>query len=273
MTTIESTIEGPAGAGLGRVLSLAGREARRLARHPTLWLPLAIAMAGWGIAAVNISFDAGTWYATIFPTVATLAPIVAIFAANMVASGARRVRAEEMLSVTPMSDTERTLAMCLGVALTLSVIGTAGALVLSLIAADGYGSIDTEPQTAGELAQIPPILAGGGLLGVLTARWLRIPGAALVTFVIFVLAGRFAFVRLDAETGTWWFWWSTWPGILYEGPRPPGDPWWHAAYLVGLCACVTIAAVYRDRAHWPKLAAVGLPVAAVTVLLGWLQLP
>lgn len=67
-----------------------------------------------------------------------------------------------------MSGTERTFAMCLGVALTLGVIGTAGALALSLIAADG--SIGAEAQTAGELAQIPPIVAGSGLLGVLTAR-------------------------------------------------------------------------------------------------------
>lgn len=46
MTTMESTIEGGGEVDrLGRVLSLAGREARRLARHPVLWLPLAIAMA------------------------------------------------------------------------------------------------------------------------------------------------------------------------------------------------------------------------------------
>jgi hypothetical protein len=271
MTAIESTIDGPADVRLDRVLALTGREARRLARHPALWLPLAIAMGAWGITAVTVGFDAGTWYAAVTPMVATLAPIVAIFAASMVASSARRVRAEELFGAAPMSDTDRTLAMCLGVAITLGVIGTAGALALWLIAANG--SIDAEPQTAGELAQLPLIVAGGGLLGVLTAHWLRFPGAALVTFAIFVPAGRFAFDRLDAETGPWWFWWSTWPGILYEGPRPPGNPWWHAAYLVGLCACVAVAAVYRERRHWPKLAAVGLPVVAVTVLFGLLQLP
>lgn len=45
------------------------------------------------------------------------------------------------------------------------------------------------------------------------------------------------------------------------------------AYLVGLCACATVSSVYRNRTHWPKLAAAGLPVAAVTALLGLLQLP
>jgi hypothetical protein len=272
VTAVESTIAGSADVDrMWRLLSLAGREARRLARHPALWLPLAM-VAGWGgITAVAIGFDAGTWYAVVAPTVTTLAPAVAIFAANLVASSGRRVRAEEMLSVAPMSDTDRTLAMCLGVVLTLGGIGGIGALVLALIAAGG--SIDVYVQTAGELAQIPPIVAGGGLLGVLTARWLRFPGAALVSFVIFVLAGGLVVDRLDTEAGTWWYWWSTWPGILYEGPPRPGEPWWHAAYLVGLCVCVTVAAVYRDRAQWHRLAAVGVPAVTLTVVCGLLQLP
>jgi hypothetical protein len=276
MTTMESTIEGPAYvARLGRVLSLAGREARRLARHPALWLPLAIAVATMGNLAVTTSFSAGSRYVTIFLIVATLGPTAAIFAASMVASSARRVRADEMLGVTPMSDTERTLAICLGVALTLGGIATAGAVAMSFIAAGAAdGSIGAELQTAGELAQIPPIVAGGGLLGVLTARWLRFPGAALVTFVVFVLGGAFVSARLDvAEPGRFWLPWSTSTPVLYEGPEPAGNHWWHSAYLVGLCACATVAAVYRDRSHWPKLAAMGLPVAALTVVFGLLQLP
>lgn len=62
---------------------------------------------------------------------------------------------------------------------------------------------------------------------------------------------------------------------LARRSQATGRPWWHAAYLVGLCACVTVAAVYRDRAHWPMLAAVGLSAVAVavTVVFGLLQLP
>ena len=53
----------------------------------------------------------------------------------------------------------------------------------------------------------------------------------------------------------------------------PGEPWLHAAYLVGLCACAVVAAVYRDRTQWTRLALVGGPVLAATLALGWLQLP
>ena len=55
-------------------------------------------------------------------------------------------------------------------------------------------------------------------------------------------------------------------------PRVAGEPWLHVAYLFGLCACAVIAAVYRDRTQWTRLAVVGGPVLAATLALGWLQL-
>jgi len=280
MTIVESTIEGPAEVDrLARMLSLTGQEARRSARHPVLWLVPAATAATAIVEAPGVARPTQFWYLNIFLMVSLLAPVVAIFVANMVASGARRARAEEVLSVAPAPDTERTLALCLGVALTLGSIGVGGVVVMSLIAAIGQanGQLDTSSiQTAGELAQIPPILVGAGLLGVLTARWLRFPGAALVTFVVFVVVGGIVFKSIGIETGTRWFWWSTSTPMgefLYEGPELAGDPWWHAAYLVGLCACATVASVYRDRGQWAKLVGVGLPVAAATVAVGLLQLP
>jgi hypothetical protein len=125
------------------------------------------------------------------------------------------------------------------------------------------------------LAQIPPIVAGGGLLGVLTARWLRFPGAVLVTFVVFGLGGIAGYASRDMDPVTWWLWWSS----VRDGDEPftygsrelAANPWLHAVYLVGLCTCATVAAVYRDR--WPRLVAVGLPVAVVAVVFGFLQQP
>ena len=233
-------------------------EARRLARHPALWLPLAVALAGVAKAAVSSArFQAGSWYAGVFVTIAMIGPIVAIFAANLVASNARRTRAEEMLSVTPTADTERTLAMCLGVALTLAGIGCVTAFGMAFIAAGG--SLGTgEMLAAGELAQIPVILAAGGLLGVLTARWLRFPGAVLVAFAVFVI-GVLVFDRAGSET-RWWLWWYTATpmdslaaDITSQPLRPASaaQAWWHTAYLVGLCACLAVAAVYRGRWRRP----------------------
>jgi hypothetical protein len=278
MTTVESTVEETVTDRLSRLALLAGREARRLARHPALWLPLAVAAASLvSTALTGNHFSAGSWYAGIFVMAAMLGPAVAIFAANLVASSARRTGADEMLRVTPMADTERTLAMCLGVAFTLGAIGTATALAMSLLASDP----SVGPQgllTDGELAQIPAILALGGLLGVLTARWLRFPGAALVTAAVFAV-GAVALAPVGNQTGTWWIWWYTttpMEGLTSEEPflsEAPGYHWWHTAYLVGLCACAAVAAVCRDRVHWPKLAALGLPLATLTAAFGWLQLP
>jgi hypothetical protein len=123
--------------------------------------------------------------------------------------------------------------------------------------------------TTAELAQLPFILAGAGLLGVLAARWLRFPGGALITFVVFVIGALNVFSRFD--TGIWWMWWST--SATFERSTVTGDPWMHAAYLAGLCACASVAAVFRDRTQWTRLAMVGAPVVAATLAVGWLQLP
>jgi hypothetical protein len=89
-------------------------------------------------------------------------------------------------------------------------------------------------------------------------------------FVAATLGGLALFGRFD--TGTWWMWWTT--VGPFEGWVPgPGEPWLHVAYLVGLCASATVAAVYRDRTQWRRLALVGGPVLAATLALGWLQLP
>jgi hypothetical protein len=270
MTNIEFTLHGGADTDLFQsLLALARREARRLLRHPVVWLVPVIVAPAMGADLISASASAGYWYNVIFSTIAFLGPVMVLFAANMVASGERRVRAQEMLGVTPMTDVRRTLAMCLGIALALSGIGAVGAVAMSLI----DNRVDSIPAdellTAGELAQLPLILAGGGLLGVLAARWLRFPGGALITFIVFVLGALNVFPRFD--TGAWLMWWST--TTTFERSAVAGNPWLHAGYLAGLCACAVVAAVFRDRTQWTKLAVVGLPVVAVTLALGWLQLP
>ena len=276
MITVESSIEGPAEvAGPPRLLVLAFREARRVARHPATWLPLGVAALSIGSAAATATtrFSASSLYDSIFIAVAALGPVAAIFAADLVATSARRARAEEMLRATPTPETERTLALCLGVAFAFGGIGLACAAVMTLVEVEGSLAIH-EVQTNGELAQIPPIVAAGGLLGVLTARWLRFPGAVLVTVMVFVVGGTLLSDRLEATSpARYWFPWTTAAPLLYEGPAPTGDPRWHAPYLLGLCALATVLAVFRDRSQWTKLVAVAVPVIALIAVFGVLQLP
>jgi hypothetical protein len=263
MTTVDSA------AAARRLTPLVGREARRLARHPVLWLVPVVVIVTSALDGASGGRTAGYWYGTVFVGAAFFAPLFVLFAANLVASGARRGQAEEMCAVTPTTDTRRTLAMSLGVALPLAGAGAVAAGAMALI--DSVENIPPQDvQTAGELAQLPFILAGAGLLGVLAARWLRFAGGVVVVFVVATLGGVVVFGRFDA--GVWWMWWST--ERTLDGRAPvPGEPWLHAAYLAGLCACATVAAVYRDRTRWRRLALVGGPVLAATLALGWLQLP
>jgi hypothetical protein len=233
MTTVDTA--GSSTAISHRLAPLIGREAHRLARHPVLWPIPVVVIVTSALDGASGGRTAGYWYGTVFVAVAFFSPMFVLFAANLVASGARRSRTEEMLNVTPATDTRRTLAMCLGVALPLAGVGAVAAGAMALI--DSVNDIPPEDlQSVGELAQIP-----------------------------FVLAGRF-------DSGIWWMWWST--ETTFEDRAPvPGEPWLHVAYLAGLCVCAAVAAVYRDRTQWRRLAVVGGPVLAATLVLGWLQLP
>lgn len=246
---------------------LTGREARRLLRHPVLWLVPAVVAVSAAADSASDGRNATYWYGTIFIAVAFFGPIIVLFAANLVASGARRSRAEEMLRVTPTSDTRRTWAMSLGIALPLAGIGAIAAAAMAVISS--LNDIPAEDaMNAAELAQLPLVIAGAGLLGVLSARWLPFAGGVLITFLVATLGGLVASRRFDG--GAWWMWWTT--GMTFEGWTPgPGRPWLHVAYLTGLCACATIAAVYRSQGR--KLVLIGGPVMAATLILGGLQLP
>jgi hypothetical protein len=242
-------------------------EARRLVRHPLLWLvPVVVAVTAAADSASD-GRNADYWYGTIFIAVAFFGPIIVLFAANLVASGARRSRAEEMLQVTPTSDTRRAWAMSLGIALPLAGIGAVGAAVMAVISR--LNDIPAKDlMNAGELAQLPLVIAGAGLLGVLAARWLPFAGGVLIVFVVATMGGLVVFRHLYG--GTWWMWWTT--GMTFEGWTPvPGRPWLHVAYLTGLCACAAVAAVYRSQGR--RLVLVGGPVLAATLVLGGLQLP
>jgi hypothetical protein len=260
MTTVDAA---------SRLTPLIGREARRLVRHPLLWLLAAVVIVTTALDGASDGRAAGYWYYTIFVAVAFFGPMFVLFTANLVASGARRGRADEMLNATPTTDTRRTWAMTLGVALPLAGAGLTGVGAMVLI--DTVAVIPpSDLLPAGVLAQLPFVLAGAGLLGVLAARWLPFAGGVVITFLVATLGGLVLFGRFDS--GVWWMWWTTERTFADRQPVA-GQPWLHAAYLAGLCACATVAAVYRDRAQWSRLVLVGVPVLVVTLALGWLQLP
>src|SRR6185369_8605885 len=117
----------------GRLATLIGQEARHLARHPVLWLVPPVVVVTSSLDGASAGRNASYWYGTIFVAVAFFAPLIVLFAANLVAGSARRSRADEMLNVTPTSDTRRTWAMCLGIALPLAATGAVAAAAMAAI--------------------------------------------------------------------------------------------------------------------------------------------
>ncbi|MFI5913244.1 hypothetical protein [Dactylosporangium sp. NPDC051541] len=241
------------------------RESYRLARHPVIWLIPVIVLTASALDGATNGRGPAYWYDTIFIALTFFGPIFTLFAANLVAGSARRSRAEEMLQATPASDPARTWAMALGIALPLLAAGLIGVGAMALLDT-GY---DLPPDVAlspGELAQLPLILPGAGLLGLLAARRLPFTGGVLIMFVAATIGALVLFRRFDA--GLWWMWWTTAQPPEGTAP-PPGRPWLHAAYLAGLCTCAAVAAVHRDRR---RLLLTGAPILAATLIVGWLQL-
>src|SRR4051812_44682138 len=199
------------------VQPLIGREALRLLRHPVLWLAPVIVVAATSVETPSNGRTAGYWYDTIYVAVTFFAPIIALFAANLVASGARRARAEEILDATPTADTRRAWATCLGVALPLAGIGAVAVAAMAVL--DGFADIPSDVVLSpGELAQLPFVLAGAGLLGVLAARRLPFTGGTLIVFVAATLGAVVLFGRFDA--GIWWMWWTTRTAFENRAPVP-----------------------------------------------------
>ncbi|WP_433205469.1 hypothetical protein ACQP00_37860 [Dactylosporangium sp. CS-047395] len=244
-----------------RTLILA--EARRFARHPALWpIPVVVAVTS-ALDSATAGRNAAYWVGTLFTAIAFFGPIFVLFAANLVAGGARRGHAEATLEATPTPDPARTWAMALGVALPLLAAGILVTAAMGIVDA----IYNLHLYGLGELAQFPLVLTGAGLLGVLGARWLPFTGGVLIVFVAATIGALVVFGRFDA--GLWWMWWTT--AEPPEGSHPsPGTPWLHAVYLLGLCTCACVAAAYRHRRT--QLVRVGGPVLVVTLVVGWLQL-
>lgn len=170
----------PSGGPGRAVLLLGRREAWRMLRHPVYVLAVVGLIAAGSEGPMRdarfVAQQAGQGTLT-YGALATL------FAANLVASSARRTGAAAQLGAVPLDPQLRTASVCLGV--------LAGPVALAglLTAALAWIERDLGPAAATEYrgqygvhhgweyAQLPLIWLGAGLLGVAVARWLPWPGA------------------------------------------------------------------------------------------------
>jgi len=238
---------------------LARIEAVRYARHPLF-------LVGFLLAGV---FSAGEFGPVeldyhVIPSF-FIGVLGIIVAARLTAS---TDRAQPVLGAAPVSETARTAAMCLA----CLVPAVAGAAVVLMHRAfvlaepfpdfmyDTYGSTDRFVITV-----VVPVIAcaGGPLLGVAAARWLRFPGAALVTVLVTLFWSNIA---AYVPSGS-----SMDPSTLFarvlhmatpytafvlgngDGEHPTtvltsttGSPTWWAVWTAALCGLAVTAALWRS---------------------------
>jgi len=258
------------GAALRTPWVLGWYEARRLVVHPAYLLGALVIVPTVGLQAVTGAslpsarhvFEIMTgvqlfWYG-----------LMSLLAAGLVASLARRSNAEDVLEAQPTGAAAQTAAHCLAVLLgpaLISVLLTIGAWLLERAQDEPFGIY-----TAAELAQVPAVVLGGGLLGVVAARWLRWRGGLLVAFVGTAMGtgwilgqGRFG----------WLAPWTTARSMLDDDDFAGGSAGWHAIYLALLCALAAVVACLPDVRRRGRLVAIGSVIVAAAAVAGWAQLP
>lgn len=254
--------------GNGAVAVLSVREGRRILGHPVTFVLLGYFVALGVVTTAGASLGAGTavHHVLLFVGLLGFGPAT-FFAANLVASSARRAHAESQLAAAPTGASQRTFAVCAGVlAPTTAAIGFTA--VVWLVEHSGV-ELDRVLGPA-ELAAIPLCALGGGLLGVAVARWLPWRGMPLV-----VMLGLIAWVVAVMGRDAWW-WSAPWtmsPSYYGSDAMGGGSHAWHAVYLFGLGALAAIAALLRHPAHRRALLALGLLAGVLTLAAGWAQMP
>jgi hypothetical protein len=262
MTTIVTT-RTPAGAAVG---PLAEREAWRIVRHPIYLAMLVYFVILGGVQAAGGGLSGRETVRELLVVLGLLwfGPAT-FFAANLVASSARRSHAESQLAAAPTTAYARTLAACLGV-LGPTAAAAAFAAIVRVVEHAG-GSLD-HAQGIGELAVIPLCTLGGGLLGVAVAEWMPWRGAPLI--VLFALLAWVVAV-MDRGELQWTAPWTMSRAYYKDAQLSPGSPGWHAAYLLGLALLAGVAAVLRHPSHRRPLLVFGAMVLIATLVAGWVQ--
>ncbi len=245
---------------------LGASEVRRLVRHPVFLGCLAFIVITAGVdlrPGPREAYSVVTGISTFF-----IGPFT-FFAANLLASRDRRDRTEEWLSALPAGRQQRTAAA------QLACIGpVAVATLLMLVAYVGFSAVglfvrDPHPL---EMLATPLGVLGGGLLGVMVARWAPWPGAAALVMVALVavhvsLSERFMLLGAYVEFARWGEPSWEWAGVI-DGSRG-----WHVVYLAALCAMAATGALLVDARRRRPVLAVGGVLTACAVVTGWAQLP
>ena len=240
------------GASPGRATftALAARETRRFALNPVFLF--AVALAAW-----TTLDGAGTAVTEIDSVNPYPAGFFGGFGMMATCWLTRSMHASEpVIGVTPVTQPARTAALC-AVAVVPFACGCLTLLAflhLHPVSDSVYGPFSPSARIAILVGQIVVPSLGGPLLGVALGRWVRLPGAAFVLFLLLYgwlnlvtlltvfrpdsapvavlrLFSPFAFFTLHADSGGVTAW--------------RGSPWFFIGWQLALCAIAVLVALLR----------------------------
>jgi hypothetical protein len=240
------------------LVSMAGIEARRLARSPIF---LGGVVLAFGLLTLLFVLNEDPAFTDLLAT-----PIIAAFFIGLpsLVTTARLTRsteaAAEAMGTAPGTEAQRTLAVAIacGVPFGAGLLFTAYELVLAQVAgvADQewwFGTMPDWQVWSILLATSAVPCLGAALLGVLTGRWLDFPGASAVVVVAVVaisFGGGVPLASGDSSELRLWVPWAMWhSGTLEDGTArlSAGNPAFYLAYVLCLCAAAVLGAVWHDR--------------------------
>jgi len=262
------------------VLELGWREGRRMVLSPAVLLIVGFMVVMGGVGAVSqLSAPSlpsrAEAYDFIFFIFALYAGLIFYVACHLVASSARRTKAEGQLQASPLSSRARSAGLCVGVVMGPGLVAAVAMVTLALLGNDlalVYGS--DRPAAVAELVQLALTVIGAGLFAVMCATWLRFPGSLPLGLVALVFG---TILMSDAERTPI----NTWPWFApyIASPDWIDDVWtlmgsqvWHAVYLAGLCTLAFCVVMLREREGRVRWLFISAGVLGATALAGALQL-
>lgn len=260
MTSISLPSSGVAGHR-----AMAAIEARRLARHPVFLIGVVLAFVVLGLM---FALDDAPTLGDVLST--PVIPAFFIGLTSLIAT-ARLTRstdtAVEAVATAPGSEADRTAALaaaCLvpfaaGLAFVVALV--VGASVKGVEPQEWWFGTMPDWQVWSILLALGPVASlGGGLLGVLTGRWVHFPGAAavvVVATVVICMVGQLPIAYEDTTRLRLWVPWAMFhSGTMEDGTAVlfAGNPLFYFGYALCLCAAAALVAVWHDRsARTPRL--------------------
>jgi hypothetical protein len=266
-------------SGLAGHRAMAFIEARRMARHPVFLLGVLLGFVVLGLYLVLVDDQTGV------PVVLTL-PLLGAFYIGLtsVIAAARLTRSTEVsveaVATAPGTEARRTLALAAS-GIPPLVAGLVFSVVL-VLAAKGIGVAPQEwwfgtlPdwQVWSIVLMCPVACLDGALLGVLTGRWLRFPGASAVVVVALIVVTLLGQAPLLDTGSSEWRLWVPW-AIFHTGDNADGtqtliagNPAAYLGYLLALGALAVLGAMWHDRtARTPRFRTLVVAVAAAAAAL------